>query len=129
MRAAATGVGLIALVAGACAKGTEREPAVVTTTSVSANESAAQSIAAARCDREEKCANVGSGKMYASRNACVDELRDKTQSELHASKCDGDVDKTQLEACLTEIRAEKCKLALDMISRVAGCRPGSLCVR
>jgi hypothetical protein len=114
----------------ACGKG-GREPASATTTGASASdgESAAQSLATARCDREETCKNVGSGRTYASRNACMDELRDKTRSELNASDCPGGVDNGQLEKCLSEIRGEKCGNVLDTITRLAACRTSALCVQ
>jgi hypothetical protein len=120
-----------AALALACGRGTDREAASATTTGASASggESAAQSIAAARCDREETCKNIGSGRTYPSRNACVDELRDKSRSELNASDCPGGVDNAPLEKCLSEIRGENCGRALDAITRLAACRTSALCVR
>jgi len=120
-----------AVLALACGKATGREPGAATTTGASASggESAAQTLATARCDREETCRNVGSGKTYASRNACMDELRDKSRSELNVIDCPGGVDNAQLEKCLSEIRAEKCGNALDAITRLAACRTSALCVQ
>jgi Family of unknown function (DUF6184) len=127
LRTAALAVAVAAT--AACARGGGSEPGATTTSSASANESAAQSIAAARCDREQTCHNIGSGKTYASRNACVDELRDKSQTELRASECPGGVDTTQLDKCLAEVRGEKCGDPLDTLSRITACRTSSLCVK
>ena len=113
----------------ACAQGGGAEPGATTTSSASANESAAQTIAVARCDREQSCRNIGSGKTYASRNACVDELRDKSQTELRASECPGGVDSTQLDKCLAEVRGEKCGDPLDTLTRLAACRTSALCLK
>src|SRR5262245_29202295 len=99
-------IAVVAAALAACGRGAGPEPATARTTGAApgAGETAAQSIAVARCDREATCDNVGSGKTFASRNACVDELRDKTRDELKASECPGGIDDVQLEKCLAEIR-------------------------
>jgi hypothetical protein len=112
----------------ACAKTAGRPASAATTgASASAAESTAQSIAVARCDREQACKNLGRGKKFTSRNVCVDELRDKTQRELRSSECEGGVDSARLDTCLSEIRAEKCASPLPAVTRLTACRTTALC--
>jgi hypothetical protein len=120
-----------AAAAVACCQPAWREPgtAVTTGASASAAETAAQTLAVARCDREEKCNNVGDGKEFTSLNACVDELRDKSKNDLRTAACRGGVDDAQLDKCVAEIRGERCGNALDTITRLTSCRSSALCVQ
>ena len=84
-------------------------------------------IAGARCDREASCGNVGQDKEYATRDACIDELRGSGRSDLRASDCPRGIDTTQLDKCLSEIRGEKCGNPIDTVTRIMACRTGDLC--
>jgi hypothetical protein len=122
---------VVAIGLAACGRGAGREVAVASTTGAgpSPGEIAAQSIAVARCDHEQTCDNVGSGRAYTSRNACVDVLREKTRDELRTTECPAGIDETQLEKCLGEIREEKCRNPLDTVTRLSACRQTGLCVK
>lgn len=90
--------------------------------------SARDSIVAARCDREERCSNVGAGKDYESRNACSSKLEGKTGSDLNAEDCAHGVDRPKLSDCLSKIRTEDCGNPIDSLSRFAACRTGEICI-
>jgi hypothetical protein len=98
-----------------------------TTTAARMADSATASIATARCDREELCDNVGVGKKYATRDACVMALRERGRNDLKATDCPSGVDMPALDKCLSEIRGERCGNALDSVTRLVTCRTAALC--
>lgn len=85
-------------------------------------------ITAARCDRETRCDNVGAGKTYDNRGACMSSIHGKTESDLNSKECPGGIRNSELSECLGKIDAEACGNPLDTISRLASCRTGALCV-
>lgn len=89
--------------------------------------SAARNIAGARCDREERCANIGDGKKYASAEACEDQIRSDWANDLNAYDCPAGVVDSELEECLTAIRAEDCNSPFDTLSRVSQCMAAQIC--
>jgi hypothetical protein len=90
--------------------------------------SARESIVAARCDREERCSNIGAGKDYETRDACSSKLDGKTGSDLNTEDCARGVDRPKLSACLSKIRTEDCGNPIDSLSRFAACRTGEICI-
>jgi hypothetical protein len=92
--------------------------------------SASGSIAAARCDREVKCNRVGVHGKYASRGACVAELKRDIRSDLTSDACANGVREKELNDCLQAIRDEQCSNALDLdvVLRLKACRADNLCV-
>lgn len=90
------------------------------------NASAINQITNARCTREERCNNVGSGKKFADRTSCEKEINQNTSSDLRASECPGVVQK-ELDECLNEVRNQACNNPIDAISRVAACTRAELC--
>ncbi len=124
-------VTLILGVSAACGRGEVRGPdAPITTTAarITGNEDAVSRITAARCDREVACNNVGSGKSYATREACTTELGHDKRADLRAEECPRGISSPDLADCLTDIKSEKCGNPLDSISRLAACRKGKLCL-
>ncbi len=91
------------------------------------SEKAVESLASARCDREATCDNVGVGKSYASREACMSNVRGKGQNDLTAASCPKGIDQAQLDKCLAEIKGERCGNPLDSLSRLNACRTGAIC--
>ena len=89
---------------------------------------ARDTIVAARCDREARCANVGDGKDYQNRDACVSKLQGKTGKDLNTQDCAHGVDQPKLADCLSKIRVEECGSPIDSLSRFAACRTGAICV-
>ncbi len=113
----------------ACEKSSDRgATTTTTTTAASMNADAVQQIAAARCDRELSCNNVGTGRKYVTRDSCIDELHGSVQSDLRGDQC-GRVDRAQLDKCLADIRGERCDHPLDTIARLSACRTGTLCTK
>jgi hypothetical protein len=88
---------------------------------------AVRSIAEARCDREEKCGNIGDGQSYASRDACGDSVRGDWSDELNAYECPHGIVDTALEQCLTAIRNEECGAPFDTLQRITACASSDIC--
>ena len=86
-------------------------------------------LTARRCEREFDCNNVGSGKRYADNAACEREVEHDLQAELRPANCTYGVRGDRLNACLQELRNEKCGNPLDAVSRLVTCRTGRICLR
>ena len=91
------------------------------------NESAIRRITSARCDHALSCNDVGAGKKFGTRDACVNERGHDERASLRASECPGGIDQQALEECLRDIHKEKCDNPFDSITRIAACRTGVLC--
>jgi hypothetical protein len=90
--------------------------------------SAAESIAEARCAREQRCENVGSNKKYSSHNDCLARIRDDWKADLNARECRGGVNQTELNECIGAIRAEECNSPFDTLDRVTECTATAICI-
>ncbi len=88
-----------------------------------------EELAAARCNREEGCSNVGGGRSYASHGACLALMRGEIGNELNADSCPLGIDRANLERCKIAIREERCGDALATISRGTACRSSALCLK
>lgn len=87
----------------------------------------AEKIAQARCEREQRCGNVGAGKEYSSMSACVQKTSADWRDDLNAYECpEGVVDK-ELSECLEEVRNEDCENPFDKLGSVVACRAGDIC--
>lgn len=84
-------------------------------------------ITTARCAREQKCGNIGSGKSYASLDACTTSLSAELQKEFNAYDCAGGISDKELQECLTAIRDESCNAPIDKLARIAACRDSDIC--
>jgi hypothetical protein len=84
-------------------------------------------IALARCDREQRCDNIGDGRKFLNRDACLNDIRAKGDNDLTVSTCPGGVDTARLDACLAAVRTERCDDPLDFVARLSECRTDSLC--
>src|SRR6476660_4879530 len=65
-------------------------------------------IVTARCNREERCKNIGTDRTYESHDACTSKLQGSTQSDINVKDCKHGVDRPKLHHCVDEIRAEDC---------------------
>lgn len=88
---------------------------------------AVDSIVQARCDREARCNNVGSGREYASHEACATRVRAEWRDDLNLADCPGGVDAKELNECLEEIRNDDCNNPFDTLGRIVACRSSDLC--
>ena len=82
-----------------------------------------------RCDREERCNNVGGGHEYDTRSVCMSTMRGSIGNELNAYNCPMGIDAANLDRCEVAINAEHCGDALATVSRGEACRQGALCLR
>jgi hypothetical protein len=88
-------------------------------------EQATEEIAAARCERELRCDNVGPNETYTSREDCLRSLWIDTYDELSA--CEDGVERRQLDGCLHEIRTRGCAM-IARLDAYAACRLDRLCL-
>ncbi len=89
--------------------------------------SAQQSIAEARCAREQTCANVGENNKYSSHQDCLARVRADWKDDLNARECPRGVNQAQLNECLAAIRAEDCGNPFDTLGRLAACTTAQIC--
>jgi hypothetical protein len=89
---------------------------------------ALESIATARCDRENRCGNVGAGKKYKDTNSCITDVRADKVDDLNADECPAGYDKGELQECLAAIKDEDCKNPIDKLSRITACRASDICL-
>jgi len=92
-------------------------------------QSALQSYAETRCNREVRCNNIGVGKRYRNVQTCIsDQVNDRSQSWEVANECRSHgVNQEHLRQCLTAVRTQDCGNPIDDISRLAQCRVGEVC--
>ena len=90
---------------------------------------ASESIAQGRCEREMRCNNVGAGKKFETKDACVSKLRKENQDDLNPKDCPGGIDQKALQDCMKSIRTDDCNNPFDELGRMTACRKGELCRR
>ena len=93
------------------------------------NESAVSAITVARCDREERCDNVGNGKKYSSKSDCMTKTRADWRDDLNARKCPQRIVSSQLASCVDQIKSESCGNPVEKLESVLACRTVDLCKR
>lgn len=122
---ALTGVVLLVTSCG----GSDLPAATATTTSawMVLNEDASMRLTNARCDRELECDDVGPGKRFTNRAACMNELGREPQALLRTEECPSGVDDRKFVACVSAVRQERCEYLLDSIERLSTCRRSELC--
>lgn len=80
------------------------------------------------CDRAQTCALVGPGLTYESRDDCEIKQRDYWQTQWPPAECDGHIDGTQLNACLTNIDAIQCSdIGAGLLSVALTCGKARVC--
>ncbi|MDI3283749.1 DUF6184 family natural product biosynthesis lipoprotein [Polyangium sp. 15x6] len=89
---------------------------------------ALQSLADARCDRAMRCNQIGGGQRYASRDACVQSVRQSEREDINLYECAGGIDQKELSECLNEINTADCDSAFDALSQMAACRSSDMCL-
>lgn len=122
-------VALPALGLSACSKDTP-EPAQTALNAPVATydtHAATESIAEARCAREDRCQNVGDDKKYSSTQDCLARVRDDWRDDLNALQCPGGANEKELNECLEAVRNEDCSSPFDTLSRVSECTAAQLC--
>lgn len=89
--------------------------------------SAVSAITAARCDREQRCDHIGSGKRYASRDACIKQVQGDWQRELTTIECPKGIVQAKLDECVDQIRTEGCANPIETLGRMTSCRQIEIC--
>jgi hypothetical protein len=124
-------VGLLAAITAACSNNPPPravETAAAEPAATAETRSASDSIAEARCAREDRCNNVGDDRTYSSTQDCLARVRADWKDDLNAVDCPGGVNDAQLSECLTAVREEECSSPLDTLSRVAECTAAQICI-
>ena len=98
-------------------------PAARTTPSA---ERAAEEVTRARCDRAERCEEVGMCALYSSRQHCLNALWEDSLDQL--SSCRSGVDHDAVQECLAEIREHGCEDAIGGFQQYLACKVEDLCV-
>jgi hypothetical protein len=89
--------------------------------------SAVREIADARCDREERCENVGANKKYATRDLCEQSITNDWADDLNGFDCPNGIVDAELEECLTAVRGEDCGSVFDALDRITSCSAADIC--
>jgi hypothetical protein len=128
-------MGLILLACEASSKG----PALAGTPEMQASGTGAQTnstdmavvdrLAAARCDQEATCKNIGPGAKYDSRKVCVDALRGSIGNDLNGYNCPRGLDRDAIDRCMAAIQSEECSHPFDTLTRFDKCRTGAVCMK
>ena len=84
-------------------------------------------IVHARCDLEDRCANIGPGQKFDSRAVCESKMQGETASHLNTSDCPLGVEPRKLDACISSILAQDCGSMFDALNRWNACRNGQIC--
>lgn len=88
---------------------------------------AVEHILHARCDLEERCANIGPNQKFDSRSACESKMQGETAVALNTNDCPLGVESRKLDACVTSILAQDCGNMFDALNRWNACRVGQVC--
>lgn len=83
-------------------------------------------IAAARCDREARCDNVGATRKFATRTECITTMASYKFAHINFEECPFGVAETKVKQCLQVIGAEDCSGA-RALDRTHACRAAALC--
>jgi hypothetical protein len=110
-----------------CSKEGETEPPMTPASAPSpAARSAGESIAATRCDAEQRCNRIGPSAKYGSRDHCMTVMRDDAAKQVN--HCRLGIDQEDLRECLNEISDQDCSGPLDSIERSINCSVDDLCL-
>jgi hypothetical protein len=123
----------IGTVFGACAS-SEHEvmtPAARVTAPAVSPMSAVDQIAAARCDREARCNDIGATKEFQNREHCLQVMRADAADDLGDDDCPNGIGQGDLQECLSDIGTEDCggvSVPFDKLETVMSCRQDDLCL-
>jgi hypothetical protein len=87
-------------------------------------------LAQARCVREQRCGEIGYGKLVPSHSECVGVMRWDAQQTL--ASCRFDVKGRELYACARAVENQPCGMLanpLEWFARLTSCRAENLCLR
>jgi hypothetical protein len=126
-----SGAGLIAISAcGRDSRDPQMQPAAQIAPAHSPKD-AVEAIASARCDREQRCNNVGADAEYQNREHCMNVARADAAKTLDDDDCRHGIKPNDLNECLADLRDRACSTiggAFDSLSSMMSCRAGELCM-
>jgi hypothetical protein len=108
----------------ACGKD-QPAPLVPAAGTVREADDAAERVANARCDREQRCKDIGESKTYSDRNHCMTVMKNEAMKDF--SDCRTGVDQKDLRQCLTEIGNEDCNGLFSGFAEFKACGMDDLC--
>ncbi|ATB29947.1 DUF6184 family natural product biosynthesis lipoprotein [Melittangium boletus] len=76
---------------------------------------AVNAAAGESCDRYQDCEEIGAGKKYETRDACLAENKDFWNGRWEAADCDGHINGDSLDVCLNSIKTTSCGSIIDQI--------------
>jgi hypothetical protein len=93
---------------------------------------AAEIMAAARCDREQRCNNVGPSREYQNREHCMHVFRTDAANELTKDEdCARGIKSEDLSECSSQLRGRSCSTvggAFESLGSSMSCSSGELCM-
>jgi hypothetical protein len=87
---------------------------------------AVDAIVEARCAREQRCNNVGTGRAYPSLFECSLRVRAEWAEDVNRVACERGVDEAALGRCLRALSNAPCS-DLEETERQSACRPLDIC--
>jgi hypothetical protein len=112
---------------GPAIPGTPESPGV-TAPQRGADTAVVDRLAAARCDQEQGCNNIGPRAKFASRATCSEQLRGSIANDLNTYSCPRGLDSDGVDRCMAAIKSEECNHPFDTLTRYDKCRTGALCL-
>lgn len=92
-----------------------------------ASDDAIVRIATARCEREQACNKIGSGRAYDDQATCLAEMGELADEEAGQTACPDGVDPLEVSRCLLDIRATRCGGELERSPNIVSCTKVVLC--
>jgi Family of unknown function (DUF6184) len=89
--------------------------------------SARDQATTATCARYSTCMQIGTGLAYPTMEACEIDWQANWEKAWPAADCDGKIDATALDVCLSAIRSTDCANALDFLSTLGKCTKVDIC--
>ena len=90
--------------------------------------SARDEAASTACQQFAHCDQIGPGKTYDSADQCDVKQRSFWDSQWPVATCDGKIDATEYDKCLTTISSASCGSAVDLANVVlVKCSSGTVC--
>ena len=83
-------------------------------------------IAAARCDHEDRCNNIGADEKYSSRNDCMNDMAPEARDAM--DDCRYGVDEKDLRECVSALSNEECNAPLQNMKSFKECETDNLCL-
>jgi len=86
-------------------------------------------IAAAQCNREVRCKDLGPGEKYASRNECVAAVESERRNQINEANCPRPISAEAMKNCLQALDDDDCESAMAAAARNNACQLSNLCVK